>query len=38
LDKAKADFENFVSFVEHGVKVLGAEAEAELVSLKDKYL
>lgn len=38
LNKAKADFENFVAFVEHGVQVLGAGAEAELVALKKKYL
>lgn len=28
----------FVAFVEHGINVLGADAEAELVALKDKYL
>ncbi len=38
LDKAKNEFEAFVEFVEHGIKVLGADAEAELVALKDKYL
>jgi len=38
LEKAKADFEGFVEFVEHGVKVLGADAEADLVALRDKYL
>ena len=38
LDKVKAEFEKFVSFVEHGIEVLGADAEAELVALKDKYL
>ncbi|QII37498.1 Ig domain protein group 1 domain protein [Rouxiella badensis] len=38
LDKAKADFEAFVAFVEHGIEVLGQDAEAELVALKDKYL
>lgn len=38
LNKAKADFEAFVAFVEHGITVLGADAEDELVALKDKYL
>ncbi|EIC82094.1 Ig domain-containing protein [Serratia sp. M24T3] len=38
LDKAKAEFEAFVAFVEHGIEVLGANAETELVALKDKYL
>lgn len=38
LDKAKTEFEKFVAFVEHGIEVLGKEAEAELVALKDKYL
>lgn len=38
LAEVKAKFEAFVEFVEHGIKVLGADAEAELVALKDKYL
>ncbi len=38
LEEVKAKFEAFVSFVEHGVEVLGKDAEAELVALKDKYL
>ncbi len=38
LDKAKAEFDKFVAFVEHGLEVLGADAEADLVALKDKYL
>ncbi|MCC3717963.1 Ig domain protein group 1 domain protein [Rouxiella badensis] len=38
LEEVKAKFEAFVSFVEHGIEVLGADAEAELVALKDKYL
>lgn len=33
-----AKVEAFGKFVEHGIEVLGAEAEAELVALKDKYL
>lgn len=37
LDKAKAEFDKFVAFVEHGIEVLGAEAEADLVALKEKY-
>lgn len=36
--KAKADFEEFAAFVKHGVSVLGADAEADLVALKSKYL
>lgn len=38
LDKAKADFEAFVAFVEHGIAVLGKEAESTLVALKDEFL
>lgn len=38
LAEVKAKFEAFVEFVEHGIKVLGADAEGELVALKDKYL
>ncbi|WP_213993849.1 Ig-like domain-containing protein [Sodalis sp. dw_96] len=38
LEKARADFEAFAAFVEHGVSVLGADAEADLVALKGKYL
>ncbi|QWA09538.1 Ig-like domain-containing protein [Sodalis ligni] len=38
LEKARADFEAFAAFVEHGVSVLGANAEATLVALKDKFL
>ncbi len=37
LDAAKTEFEKFVVFVEHGMAVLGADAEADLVALKDKY-
>jgi len=36
--KAEAEVAAFVAFVEHGIEVLGADAEAELVALKDKYL
>ncbi|MGA9607017.1 MAG: Ig-like domain-containing protein [Rouxiella badensis] len=36
--KAEADVAAFVAFVEHGIEVLGADAEAELVALKAKYL
>lgn len=35
---AIAEIERFSKFVEHGIEVLGAEAEFELVALKDKYL
>ena len=38
LEKAKAKFDAFVEFVEHGLEVLGKEAEADLVALKDKFL
>lgn len=38
LDSAKAKFAAFVAFVEHGIEVLGADAEADLVAFKDKYL
>ncbi len=38
LEKAKADFEAFVAFVEHGIAVLGKEAESKLVALKDEFL
>jgi len=36
--KAEAEIAAFVAFVEHGIKVLGADAEAELVALKNKYI
>lgn len=38
LASLKARIEAFVAFVEHGIEVLGADAEADLVALKDKYL
>ncbi len=37
LEALKARDDEFVSFVVHGLSVLGAEAEAELVALKAKY-
>lgn len=37
LAQAKAKFDEFVEFVEHGLKVLGKDAEADLVALKDKF-
>ncbi len=38
LAELKAKTEAFVEFVEHGIEVLGEEAEAELVALKGKYI
>ncbi|WP_413724675.1 Ig-like domain-containing protein [Sodalis sp. RH16] len=38
LEKFKAEAQSFVEFVEHGISVLGADAEADLVALKSKYL
>lgn len=38
LAEFKAKAEAFFEFVEHGIEVLGEEAEAELVALKAKYL
>ncbi len=38
LEQAKAKFDAFVEFVEHGLEVLGKDAEADLVALKDKFL
>ena len=38
LEQAKAKFDAFIEFVEHGLEVLGEEAEADLVALKDKFL
>ncbi|WP_369788573.1 hypothetical protein [Rouxiella sp. WC2420] len=37
LDDFKAKAQAFVEFVEKGIEVLGQEAEAELVALKEKY-
>lgn len=38
LEQAKAKFDAFVELVEHGLEVLGKDAEADLVALKDKFL
>lgn len=38
LATMKADFDKVVAFIEHGIEVLGEDAEADLVALKDKYL
>jgi len=38
LEAEKAKFARFVEFVEHGLEVLGKDAEADLVALKEKYL
>ncbi len=37
LEALKADFEEVVAFIEHGIKVFGREAEADLVALKNKF-
>lgn len=37
LDDFKAKAQAFIAFVEQGIEVLGEEAEAELVALKEKY-
>ncbi|WP_235173107.1 Ig-like domain-containing protein [Rahnella sp. CFA14(1/10)] len=38
LEALKDDFNKVVAFIEHGIEVLGKDAEADLVALKDKYL
>lgn len=38
LAAMKSDFDKVVAFIEHGIDVLGKDAEADLVALKDKYL
>ncbi len=38
LEALKDDFKKVVAFIEHGIEVLGKDAEADLVALKDKYL
>lgn len=38
LANMKADFDKVVAFIEHGIEVLGKEAEADLVALKNKFL
>lgn len=38
LEALKDDFEKVVAFIEHGIEVLGKDAEADLVALKNKFL
>ncbi|MFD3238329.1 Ig-like domain-containing protein [Rahnella perminowiae] len=38
LETMKADFDKVVAFIEHGIEVLGKDAEADLVALKNKFL
>jgi hypothetical protein len=38
LEVLKDDFEKVVAFIEHGIEVLGKDAEADLVALKNKFL
>lgn len=38
LEALKDDFNKVVAFIEHGIEVLGKDAEAELVALKNKFL
>lgn len=38
LAAMKADFDKVVAFIEHGIEVLGKDAEADLVALKNKFL
>lgn len=38
LEALKEDFGRVVAFIEHGIEVLGKDAEADLVALRDKYL
>lgn len=38
LATMKADFDKVVAFIEHGIDVLGKDAEADLVALKDKFI
>ena len=38
LATMKADFEKVVAFIEHGIEVLGKDAEADLVALKNKFI
>ena len=38
LATMKADFDKVVAFIEHGIEVLGEDAEADLVALKNKFL
>ncbi|MBF7978629.1 MULTISPECIES: Ig-like domain-containing protein [Rahnella] len=38
LATMKANFDKVVAFIEHGIEVLGKDAEADLVALKNKFL
>lgn len=38
LAAMKFDFDKVVAFIEHGIEVLGKDAEADLVALKNKFL
>lgn len=38
LETMKADFDKVVAFIEHGIDVLGKDAEADLVALKNKFI
>lgn len=38
LEALKDDFSKVVAFIEHGIEVLGKDAEADLVALKNKFL
>lgn len=38
LEALKDDFNKVVAFIEHGIEVLGKDAEADLVALKNKFL
>ncbi|MBU9842161.1 Ig-like domain-containing protein [Rahnella aceris] len=38
LEAMRADFDKVVAFIEHGIEVLGKDAEADLVALKNKFL
>jgi hypothetical protein len=38
LETMKANFDKVVAFIEHGIEVLGKDAETDLVALKNKFL
>jgi hypothetical protein len=38
LEALKDDFNKVVAFIEHGIEVLGKDAEADLVALKNKFI
>ncbi|MGV0084240.1 Ig-like domain-containing protein [Rahnella aceris] len=38
LEAMKEDFDKVVAFIEHGIEVLGKDAEADLVALKNKFI